>query len=219
MRLIIVVLDLWFNYLMQKTNLFRIMLVMAVLTTVSLACGLFTNFQRQVDEGQATLDFAATQLQKGKNQISTLEALSTQAFGSEAIQTIQALAEKEGPGLLATSEALLRDAPNLLATLGGYATALPGDYSQNLVDVPIMWGDKTGFTTNQNSISYTSRLDLRTVVNFHDAEMPGNGWDRDNEKSVVLQNSAMLIYRKPGRTATILLNAVNEGTTVLVIVE
>ena len=164
----------------------------------------------------ATLEALATE--KGPAAAATLEALATQ-YGPSLAGTAQAFATQEGPGLLATGQAFATEqGPALAATVQALATqAASGTRVPN--DIPQVEGEKNVLVDTSNFLSYTTALDLRTVEDFYEREMPANGWTKIEQGSVVSAASAIFIYEKSGRRATVTISAdTGAGGTLVAIV-
>jgi hypothetical protein len=211
-----------------------IFIVIIFIAVTGLACSFLDNARIKYSQTQATLDSLATRVQAGKDQFATLEAFATQALGSEAVQTarafatregsqilatLEAFATQEGPGLVETSRALLTEAPSFADQAKSALATLPASMNSNLQDIPVIWGEKSNFTSGENVISYITPLDFKTLVDFYQNEMRSNRWVSVEEPSNVTDQFAWLVYDKPGRRAYVQISLADQGTSVMIIIE
>jgi hypothetical protein len=148
----------------------------------------------------------------------TVQAFATnQGPGLE--QTIQAFATNQGPGLEQTVQAFItQDVPGLAGTVQAFATQSGSTTGQAPEDIPLVEGNKTSLVTSESFVTYFTSMDFKSVVSFYEAQMPVNGWTKVDNESVQNANSAVLVYDKPSRKATVTLGVnPTDNTTVVVI--
>lgn len=155
--------------------------------------------------------------QEGPGLLATGQTIATEQ-GPSLLATMQAAATQQGPGLLETMQAAATQiGPGLEGTMQAVATqaASPGGAP---ADIPQVEGGKTNLIATNSFVSYTTPLDLRSVMDFYEREMPNNGWTKVEQGSVVSAASAIFIYEKPGRRATLTISAdTGVGATLVVI--
>jgi hypothetical protein len=150
----------------------------------------------------------------------TIQAFATDQ-GPSLQQTIQAFATQQGPGLEKTVQAFLtQDVPGLAETVQAVATQSGPTTGQAPQDVPLVEGDKTSLVTSETFVTYFTSMDFNAVLSFYKSQMPANGWTKVDKESVQNENSAVLVYDKPDRKATVTLgvNPTNNSTVVVITV-
>jgi len=148
----------------------------------------------------------------------TIQAFATDQ-GPSLQQTIQAFATQQGPGLEQTVGAFLtQDAPGLEGTVQAFATQAGSTAGQAPQDIPLVQGDKTSLITSENFVTYFTSMDFNAVSTFYEAQMPANGWTKVDKESIQNDNSAVLVFEKPSRKATVTLgvNPTNNSTVVVI---
>ena len=148
----------------------------------------------------------------------TVQAFATNQ-GPSLEQTIQAFATNQGPGLEQTVQAFITEGvPELAGTVQALATQGSSTTGQAPQDIPLVEGDKTNLVTSETFITYFTSMDFKSVVSFYETQMPVNGWTKVDSESIKNDNSAVLVYDKPSRKATITLgvNPTNNSTVVAI---
>jgi hypothetical protein len=135
----------------------------------------------------------------------TVQAFATNQ-GPGLQQTVEAFVTQQGPGLEQTVQAYLtQDVPGLEGTVQALATQSGSTAGQAPQDIPLVAGDKTGMVASESFVTYFTSMDFKSVVSFYEAQMPVNGWTKVDNESIQNANSAVLVYDKPSRKATITL--------------
>jgi len=107
---------------MQRQT-FRLIWVICVLVAASLACSLVTGIGERVGGAKQTAQGVATDIQAGREILSTGRAVATQVLGSGLAKTAQAFVTEQGPGLMATAQTFATEqGPSLMATAQAFAT-------------------------------------------------------------------------------------------------
>jgi cytochrome c551/c552 len=107
----------------MRSQIFRVVLVITLLLGGSMACSLFSGISEQVSDVRATVDSAATAVQKGQDVIATVQSAATEVMGSGFAQTVEAVATQQGPGLIATAQAFATEqGPGFIETAQAFAT-------------------------------------------------------------------------------------------------
>ncbi len=150
----------------------------------------------------------------------TVEAFATDQ-GPSLQQTVQAFATQQGPGMEQTVQAFLtQGVPGLAETVQAVATQSASTAGQAPEDIPLVEGDKTSLVTSETFVTYFTSMDFNSVVTFYDNQMPANGWTKLDKESIQNANSAVLVFDKPTRKATVTLgiNPTNNSTVVVITV-
>jgi hypothetical protein len=150
----------------------------------------------------------------------TVQAFATNQ-GPGLQQTIQAFATNQGPGLEQTVQAYLtQDVPGLAETVQAVATQSGSTTGQAPEDIPLVEGDKTSLVTSETFVTYFTSMDFKSVASFYETQMPVNGWTKVDNESIQNANSAVLVFDKPSRKATVTLgvNPTNNSTVVVITV-
>lgn len=148
----------------------------------------------------------------------TVQAFATNQ-GPELQQTIQAFATNQGPGLEQTVQAFITEgAPGLAGTIQALATQGSSTTGQAPQDIPLVKGTKTNLVTSETFVTYFTSMDFKSVVSFYETQMPENGWIKVDNESIQNDNSAVLVYDKPSRKATVTLgvNPTDKSTVVAI---
>ena len=186
----------------------RLLLVIILLFTASLACQAVSNAGNQVQEVQNTAQAAAEQIQE----------LATQA--PEIMQTVQVLAT-QAPELLDTAQAFATENPGIEQT--AIAVATEGfSMGEAPADIPVV--DRTTVTNffgSADVVSYSTTLDFQSVVSFYKTEMPNNGWSADPSTTFEQGETVILTYTKPDSTATltVTVNPSDQSTIVAIVIQ
>lgn len=211
----------------MRTNTFQLAWGLGFLVLASLACNLVSGIGDRVSDVQGTAQFVATDIQAGREVFATGRAIATQVLGSELVQTAQALATREGPGLLATAQAFAtEEGPELQETIQAFATqegpglegtarALATQLAVNGQapdDIPTIPGEKENFFASEQLISYLTPLGFQEAVDFYEQQMPVYGWMKVDATSFTIGDTAVLNYEKSDRAAAITITA-NPGTS------
>jgi len=229
---------------MQRKQFFRWMLSLSLLVAASLACNFVTGIGNQVNEVRETAESVATNVETGKDIVTTGQAVATQVLGSELGQTVQAFATSQGPSILETVQNFsTSEGPGMLETVQAFATdqgpgivetaqAFTTDQAPGLLqtvqaavtsgeppeDIPVVGGQKDNLFTTASIVSYSTSLTVKEVQAFYEEEMPANGWAENKDNRVSTEDTAVLQYEKSGRkaTVTINLNPIAHQTIVLI---
>ncbi|HEX9616632.1 MAG TPA: hypothetical protein VGA03_04400 [Anaerolineales bacterium] len=216
----------------MPNKFFRFAWLGMLLVAVTVACNLFTGISEDVRGARDTAEAIATQARGLGDQA---QGLATALGGG--LETIQAFATEEAPGVLETGRALLteaaepglletaqakitEDGSGMLATLEAIATQ-GFSTSEGPEDIPVVAeAYVSDFFASEVIVSYLSSLDYPSVLAFYKQEMPDNGWTEVAEESLETENAAVLKYEKDNRTATITLsgNAQDQQTAVQILV-
>jgi hypothetical protein len=218
----------------MRSQIFQVSLVITLLLGGSMACSLFSGISERVRGVRATVEGAATVVQKGQDVIATVQSAATEVMGSGLVQTLEAVATQQGPGLIATAQAFAteqgpgfietaqafatQEGPGLIETAQAMATAIARPNQAPPEDIPIVSGTTENLFTTGETVTYITPLDFQSVLAYYQQEMPANGWEADTTNSVLTANTAVLQYDKVNRHATITLSDSNGKTVVLVII-
>jgi hypothetical protein len=218
---------------MQK-QVSRFILITILLLGGSLACSLFSGLSEQVGGVRATVEGAATAVQKGQDVIATVQSAATAVLGSGLAQTVEAVATEQGPGMIATAQAFTteqgpgilatvqavatQEGPGLVETAEAMATAFAGSSQSPPDDIPIVSGTTENLFATNETVSYFTLMDFQSVLSYYQQEMPANGWEANTNDTVLTADAAVLQYDKVDRHATITLSVSNGKTVVLIIV-
>lgn len=148
----------------------------------------------------------------------TIQAFATDQ-GPSLQQTIQAFATQQGPGLEQTVGAFLtQDVPGLESTVQAFATQTGSKTGQAPQDIPLVQGEKTSLITTESFVTYFTSMEFSAVESFYEAQMPANGWTKVDKESIQNNNSAVLVYEKPSRKATVTLGVDPTNNTTVVVI-
>lgn len=211
---------------------FRILFVVTVLVGASLGCRTFTSIQEDaqalgtsVGEGKTLLETGqavATQIGESGLQ-ETAAAAMTQLAESGLKETIAAAATAvDESGVVETAQALLTEqGPGLLQTVQAVKTQLPGMQSQPPAGIPLMDGERSNYMASDQFVSYTINQDFQSVLDFYERQMPVNGWTRQENGSLVMGQTATIVFQKDGHTAFVAISVepVTNRTAVVVTVQ
>ncbi len=219
---------------MEKDRNSKILGLLTLLITLSLACGLLTTAETvketalavgtDVKEGSkllGTAEYYATQIGES-GFVGTAQAMATQVGESGALQTVQAMVTSQAPGILETLQAVAtQEGPSLLQTGQAMITDLPPVINQTPTDVPVLSGEKENFYSTNETVSYLTTTKYADVLNFYKTEMNNNGWVKQDQNSVETENAAVLYYEKGDKTASVTLsvNTTNSKTVVLIYIQ
>jgi hypothetical protein len=146
---------------------------------------------------------------QGNQLYGTGQAIATQAG------TAIALITQAGPAL-GTAQALATQNPGAVETAMAYATQ--AGQAQAPSDIPIVARETTkNYYATDTIISYGTTLSFANVVEFYKKEMLANGWETASG-AVEMDNTAMLNYVKPDRTANVVITYNAQDNTTLVLI-
>ncbi|MCK4724965.1 MAG: hypothetical protein KAT29_04150 [Anaerolineales bacterium] len=208
-----------------------------VLMTI-LGCSLFNGVSERISNTKATVDDVATKVEQGRNLVGTAQGIATQVGESGFLETIQNLAtEVDESGMLATVQAIATEqGPVILGTIQAYATqegpaliatvqAAATEFSENQgtipEDIPVIDSSAEQLVANSRLISYQTAIPFINVVDFYRIEMQLNEWLEQENDSFVAGKTAVLVFNKNNRAATVTLstNPLNDHTIVLITVQ
>lgn len=107
---------------MRKATL-RSLWLLSVLFLFLLGCNLITNISDQVGGIRNTAESVATDVQEGRDLLTTGQAVITQVEGSSLVQTLQAVVTEQGPAIRGTVEAFATEqGPAIQETVAAFAT-------------------------------------------------------------------------------------------------
>jgi hypothetical protein len=220
---------------MQKKP-YQIFWAISLLVSASLACGLVN----QVNQVKQDVQSAATQIQgivtQAPGLIATGKAIATDNPG--LVQTGQALLNQNGPGLLATIQSLATDQPGLMETIQAFATDNPGLANTAIAmatrivqgenpnsppsDIPLPSQDRLEQLNGTPSmVAFYTSINFPLIVKFYKTEMVNNGWKAVTQGTVETSKTAVLIYTKDKRTATvtITISPADNKTGVVIVIQ
>lgn len=219
------------------------------LVAASLACNLATSVGNDVQNVRDTAQSVATGVQAGGDLLATGQAVATQVLGSSLLQTAEAFATEQGPGIVATLGTFgTEQGPSFFATVQGFATqqgpglietvqALATDQGPAAIatgqaiatqlaassgsaapaDIPLVAGDKQNLVATQSYVTYNTALNFNTVLTYYQQQMPANGWKLSGSPTIIAGKTAVLVYGKTGKTATVTLTGSSGNPTLVVI--
>jgi hypothetical protein len=83
-------------------------------------------------------------------------------------------------------------------------------------DLPKMPDAQVELSTSE-LISYRTASSVKDTADFYETEMPNNGWTAgENNKDLIMDESAILSYTKAGETANVIVNKDDKGTGVMI---
>jgi hypothetical protein len=83
-------------------------------------------------------------------------------------------------------------------------------------DLPKLPDAKVELSTTE-LISYRTASSVKDAANFYETEMVKNGWTAgQNNKDLIMDESAILSYTKAGETANVIVNKDDKGTGVMI---
>ena len=173
----------------NKTNAFRVVLVALLLA--ALACSAVTNAlggDSRGQDAQATLDAASTEAAK------LLEDFATPEDEQPTEDSGDVITDEEPTETTTTN------------TTGGPE------------DIPVLEGANENFFASAEVVTYFSPATYDELVTFYKEQMPANGWELDASLSVEFGGTAVLTYKKDGRTATVAITPDTSSGKVIVAV-
>ena len=198
---------------------FRWLWALTIIAAFGIGCNLVSNVTQRVGGVEKTAQSVATGLQSGREIITTGQALATNIGGNSIVQTAQAFVTEQAPGVEKTVQAFATNqGPGLEQTIQALATQSGSTTGQAPQDIPLVEGDKTNLVTSGTFVTYFTSMDFKSVLSFYETQMPVNGWTKVDNESVQSGNSAVLVYDKPSRKATVTLgvNPTDNSTVVAI---
>lgn len=194
----------------RKTRSYMVWLVVIITITLACACPGIPN-----------------ELLQAQDNIETAQAIITEIPVDEMMQTAQALAtEMPIEDMLGTVEGLASEMPvspeDLLQTASAGGLPLPGTGNENKdlpQDIPIVGERNDDLFSSKGLVNYTTSLDLNTVLDFYQSEMPTNGWQPTENEPIINPQTSVLYFEKPQRTAMITINNTDGETGVTIVIE
>ena len=173
----------------MSTKSYRYIALLTLLVFVTLACQALSRPISQINQAKETAQSVATQVQE----------LATDA--TPLVETIAAVAT-ENPEVVATIDAV--------ATQGFSAGEAPQD-------IPVVdQSTVSAFFGSNDVVSYVTSMKYQDVLNFYKQKMPDNGWEALRDGTYEIENTAILQYAKPDRTATVTISVNPIDNTVIV---
>lgn len=99
----------------------------------------------------------------------------------------------------------------ITAPEGVAAPGVPAD-----IAIPLDAVDKSSFGT---MVSFTVNHPVADVITWYEDQMPSNDWELDADASMTMEGMASQTWHKGGRTATVIISADDENTSVVISVE
>ncbi len=107
----------------MRKGALRSLWLLCILFLFLLSCNLITNVSDRVSGIRNTAESVATDVQEGRDLLSTGQAVITQVEGSSLVQTLQAVVTEQGPAIRGTVEALATEqGPAIQETVAAFAT-------------------------------------------------------------------------------------------------
>lgn len=164
-----------------------------------------------------TLQAAATEIDES-GAFETAQAFATEQ-GSRLVQTAQAFVTEQGPSIQQTAQAFATEqGPELVETMQAAATQLPSALGEAPPDIPMIDGEKENLFTSSGLISYSTQASFNEAVSFYKTQMPTQGWTLNNDATQETESSAVLIFNKAERTASVTLTPSPFGGGTLVVI-
>jgi hypothetical protein len=190
------------------------------LLSFTLACNLLSNVTNQVNEVKDTAVSVATLAGEGQKWIETARAVATEVGDSGLLETAQAYATQVGEsGFLETAQAYAtEEGPAIAETAKAIATRLPSNSGEIPEDIPVLPGENEQLFGSNELVSYTTGMDINSVVEFYKTEMPNKGWEKGDQDSLETSNIAYLYFKKQDRSASVVIsvNPLNNKTLVVI---
>jgi len=195
---------------MKQKNHSAVAWIIAVLI-ISLACAC-PGFPKEITEaigGVETVQSVLTEMPVDEL-LSTAGALATEMPVEDIMGTMEAMST----GMPISPEDIAKT-----AAAGGLPIPLPGqEESGKPQDIPVTKETNNDLIATKDMVTYTTPLELGIVTNFYKTEMPNNGWQPSDTEPIITPQSAVLIFEKPKREATISLYITNNNTGVSIII-
>ncbi len=189
-----------------------ILLMFAALLAIS--CSAISDIAEKAGQVQSAARTAAALATAGQEII-------TQVEGSGILKTVEAAATfAEESGLIATVQAAMTEIPgeasDAIATLGVALTQ--GAYGEAPANIPLVNAEMNNFVGSESLVSYTTPLAYQSVVDFYQAEMPVDGWTKDDNNSVSSLSYTVLAYGNAAETATVTISTNPLGGETIVLI-
>lgn len=137
----------------------------------------------------------------------TCGALPDLSQVTQGLETAQSVATQIG-----TAQALATQLPVSTKAGGGVSVGKAPD------DIPV-FPDNTQFFAIQDTVSYFTKADYKTVVDFYKKEMPNKGWKLSTtQKSVESNNASVFYYEKSANKSTVTISSDGKQTIVQVLI-
>ena len=204
---------------MRDLSIFRIVLIIGLLTASLQACESVTEVEEKIERLQGTIIAVETSLEKGLELIETGQAIVTMVEGNSLVQTAQAVSDKvKESGLLETAQAIAtQQGPPLLQTVQNFATVQVPSLQETAkavatrlptqADIPVMKGEKINYQASPKGVVYSINVEYSSVLDFYEREMPVFGWERIDTASIVNKNGAVIHFKKLDRNAVVSISA------------
>jgi hypothetical protein len=154
---------------------------------------------------------------EGSKLLSTVQAIVTK-HKDEWMTTAGAFTTEQGSKLIATAEAYSTK-EDIKATIVAFVTQARGFLAGTAPDdIPIMGAQAENLTQSSGMVSFTTSVELATVLEYYKNQMPANGWEKVEQGSLEAENSAVLKYVKGDRAASVTLNRNPGGGTIVAII-
>lgn len=108
---------------MSQKPVYQALWALTLLAGASLACGLLSQADRQLNGIQKTAGSVETSVESGRNIVATGQSVATQVLGNQMVQTAVAYATQQAPALIGTAQAFATNqGPSLIGTVETFAT-------------------------------------------------------------------------------------------------
>jgi hypothetical protein len=172
---------------------------------------------------------------QGGSILKTAQAFATDNPG--LLETGKAFVTNDLPGLKNTIEAAATDFPDLAETMKAVATDNPGAMEtisalgtriaggsngsgQVPEDIPMPDSSKVeNLNVTNELITYSTSLDFKTILSLYKEQMPTNGWQANKDATMETGSTAMLVFDKPDRTATLIITGDSTNDKVSVVIQ
>jgi len=184
---------------MRRKLLFRILLLIFLLTSASIGCQLIDNVKKGVSA-----------VSTGKAIASQVGGLATQMIPGGIDETALAIATKfEESGIMETAQsAITAKVPELKDTAQAISTEVYTSPEDAPKDIPIMDGERSAFVGTSTSVNYMINATFDDVVAFYMQQMPLNGWQKSVSGNSSSKGLDQTEWQKDGRTAKVLITEV-----------
>ena len=216
--------------MITRKILFRFLLAILILG-VAISCSILPELGGNSTEVLKTMQVYASQAdqlgldataeafmtQEGGKLLSTVQAVVTE-HKDEWIATAGAFTTEQGSKLIATAEAYSTK-EDIKATIAAFITKARGFLAGSAPDdIPIMGVQAGNLTQSSGMVFFTTSVELATVLEYYENQMPANGWEKVEQDSIESENSAVLNYVKGDRAASVTLNRNPGGGTIVAII-
>lgn len=185
--------------MMNRKLLFRIVLLIVLLTSASLGCQLVNNIKNGVNA-----------VSTGRAVVTQVGELATQIIPAGIDETAQAVATKfEESGIVETAQsAITEQIPEIKDTVQAISTEVYTSPEGAPEDIPIMEGERSAFVGTSQSVTYTINADFKDVVAFYKQQMPVNNWQQSGSGNSSSENLDQSKWEKGGREANVLITQI-----------